>query len=126
MEKELFRLVVLPCFDLCRSKSFHVCTCMYVCLSVCLSNIICMSVCLCVCLSVCLYVCLSVCLMSVCLHLSVSLSNGLLFPPSTSLQWGFSDVNISQSIPPGTKVGPVTQIRTLFTVRLVMIVIVIS
>ena len=24
MEKELFRLVVLPCFDLCRSKSFHV------------------------------------------------------------------------------------------------------
>ena len=24
MEKEMFRLVVLPCFDLCRSKSFHV------------------------------------------------------------------------------------------------------
>ena len=24
MEKELFMLVVLPCFDLCRSKSFHV------------------------------------------------------------------------------------------------------
>ena len=24
MEKELFRLVVLPYFDLCRSKSFHV------------------------------------------------------------------------------------------------------
>ena len=24
MEKELFRLVVLPCFDLWRSKSFHV------------------------------------------------------------------------------------------------------
>ena len=24
MEKELFRLVVLPCFDLCRCKSFHV------------------------------------------------------------------------------------------------------
>ena len=26
MEKELFKLVVLPCFDLCRSKIFHVCT----------------------------------------------------------------------------------------------------
>ena len=26
MEKELFRLVVLPCFDLCRSKSFHAAT----------------------------------------------------------------------------------------------------
>ena len=24
MEKELFRLVVLPCFDLCRSKNVHV------------------------------------------------------------------------------------------------------
>ena len=24
MEKEMFRLVVLPCFDLCRSNSFHV------------------------------------------------------------------------------------------------------
>ena len=26
MEKELSRLVVLPCIDLCRSKIFHVCT----------------------------------------------------------------------------------------------------
>ena len=24
MEKEMFRIVVLPCFDLCRSNSFHV------------------------------------------------------------------------------------------------------
>ena len=24
MKNELIRLVVLPCFDLCRSKSFHV------------------------------------------------------------------------------------------------------
>ena len=23
MEKEMFRLIVLPCFDLCRSNSFH-------------------------------------------------------------------------------------------------------
>ena len=27
MEKEMFRLVVLPCFDLCRSNSFRVCVC---------------------------------------------------------------------------------------------------
>ena len=25
----MFRFVVLPCFDLCRSNSFHVCACGY-------------------------------------------------------------------------------------------------
>ena len=31
MVKELFRLVVLPCFDLCSSKSSHVHTCVRTC-----------------------------------------------------------------------------------------------
>ena len=52
MEKEMFMLVVLPCFDICRANSFHVS--MHVNVYVCIARVyicvfsVCISVCVCV------------------------------------------------------------------------------